>query len=111
MGQIPLPALSGLFMFLGVSSLPGIEMWERTKELLKDPKKMKGQPWSGLRRRKVNLFTAIQIAALGAMFWVKGSPIGVLFPVLIAALAPVRFGLEKFGIMSEEEMQVLDNDD
>mmetsp|Transcript_20083 Transcript_20083/g.29934 ORF Transcript_20083/g.29934 Transcript_20083/m.29934 type:complete len:589 (-) Transcript_20083:3390-5156(-) len=114
MAQIPLPALSGLFMYLGVSSLPGIQMWERTKEIFKEPelsKKVKVQPWSGLRRRKVNLFTAIQIAALGAMFWVKGSPIGVLFPVLIAALAPVRFMLEEFGIMSEEEMKVLDNDD
>ena len=31
-----------------------------------------------------------------------GSPIGVLFPILIAALAPFRIALEKFGLFSKE---------
>ena len=114
MSQIPLPALMGLFMYLGVSSLPGVEMWERVKEIFKEKalvSKRKAQPWSNLRRSKVNLYTTIQMLSLYAMFWVKGSSIGVLFPVLIAALAPVRILLEKTGVFSKDEMEVLDNDD
>ena len=36
------------------------------------------------------------------MLWVKSSPIGVLFPIVIAMLAPLRFGLEKFGIIKKD---------
>jgi len=72
MSHIVLPSLMGLFMYLGISSLPGVQMWERFKELFKDRSIAKDQPWSGLKRRKVNLFTLVQVASLYAMFWVKG---------------------------------------
>eukprot|EP00815_Leptocylindrus_aporus_P000850 CAMPEP_0116075566 /NCGR_PEP_ID=MMETSP0322-20121206/16709_1 /TAXON_ID=163516 /ORGANISM="Leptocylindrus danicus var. apora, Strain B651" /LENGTH=528 /DNA_ID=CAMNT_0003565645 /DNA_START=227 /DNA_END=1813 /DNA_ORIENTATION=+ len=111
MSHIVLPSLMGLFMYLGISSLPGVQMWERFKELFKDRSIAKDQPWSGLKRRKVNLFTLVQVASLYAMFWVKGSSIGVLFPILIAALAPFRIALERLGLFSKEEMNVLDSDE
>lgn len=114
MSQIPLPALMGLFMYLGTSSLPGIQMWERSIEMFQERElsaKQRPQPWSSLKCRRVNLYTAIQIMSLYAMFRVKGSSIGVLFPILIAALAPVRFLLEKVGLFSKEEMAALDSDD
>lgn len=38
-------------------------------------------------------FTFVQVACLAAMLWIKESPIGVLFPVVIALLAPLRFGM------------------
>jgi hypothetical protein len=41
---------------------------------------------------------------------VKSSPIGVLFPVIIALLAPLRFGLEKSGIIEKKYMDILDED-
>ena len=114
MTQIPLPVLMGLFLYLGVSSLPGIQLWERTKELFKDRKlamQMKAQPWSGLKGRKVNLYTSLQLLSLYAMFWVKSSSIGVLFPILIAALAPVRVIIEKTGLFTKEEMDILDREE
>jgi len=107
--QISLPVLMGLFLYLGVSSLPGNEMWERILEIFKDPSVAVKQRWTGKVPVKVSkLFTFIQLGCLGAMFWVKDSPIGVLFPVVIAMLAPLRFGLEKFGIISKKDMDVLD---
>ena len=100
--RIPKPVLMGLFLFLGTSSLPGNEMWERIKGIFKDSKRASEERWSAVPRRTTNLFTAIQIACLGAMVYVKESPIGVLFPVVIALLAPLRFALEETGVVKKE---------
>jgi len=111
LSQLPLPVFMGLFMYLGTSALPGNEMWERIKGLFKDPKVANdGKRWSSVPRGVVNMYTCIQVACLGAMFWVKESPIGVLFPVVIALLAPLRFGLVKAGIIKKEYMDILDED-
>lgn len=108
--QIPTPVLMGLFMFLGTSALPGNEMWERIKELFKDSNIAPKERWAAVPRKVTMLFTAIQIACLGAMVYVKESPIGVLFPVVIALLAPLRFALEKTGVIKKEDMDILDED-
>ena len=109
--NIPKSVLMGLFLYLGTSALPGNEMWERIKGLFKDSTtNTKQDKWSGLSKKVVNSFTLLQCACLGAMFWVKSSPIGVLFPVVIAMLAPLRFGLEKYGIISKEDIAILDNE-
>lgn len=109
--QIPLAVLMGLFMFLGTSALSGNEMWERIVGLVQDKTMAPAQRWTGLVPNKVTtFFTLLQIACLGAMFWVKESPIGVLFPIVIAMLAPLRFGLEKMGVIKKEYMDVLDQE-
>jgi HCO3- transporter family len=110
--QVPLPVLMGLFMFLGTSALPGNEMWERFLELFKDGRMLltAERRWSAVPRRVTNLFTVIQVGLLAAMFGLKESSIGVLFPVVIALLAPIRFGLEKAGIIKAEYMELLDED-
>jgi hypothetical protein len=101
----------GLFMYLGVSSLPGNEMWERTIGVFKDKTVAPRERWSSVPPNVTRLFTGIQVVCLGTMFWVKENPvIGVLFPVVIALLAPLRFGLEKSGIIKKEYIAVLDED-
>jgi HCO3- transporter family len=111
LSQLPLPVLMGLFMYLGISSLPGNEMWERVVGLLRDPTVAPKEKWTDTVPTNVtNTFTLIQVVCLGAMFWVKESPIGVLFPIIIALLAPLRFGLEKTGIIRKEYMDVLDEE-
>lgn len=108
--QIPTPVLMGLFLFLGTSALPGNEMWERMKEIFKDSSIAPKERWSSVPRKVSIMFTAIQMACLGAMVYVKESPIGVLFPVVIAMLAPLRFYLEKSGVVKKEYMDILDED-
>jgi hypothetical protein len=109
--QVPLPVLMGLFMYLGTSALPGNEMWERILGIFKDKSVAPKEPWSDKVPSKItNLFTVIQVACLGAMFWVKESPYGVLFPVVIAMLAPLRFALEKTGVVKKEYMDILDTE-
>ena len=108
--QIPKSVLMGLFLFLGTSALPGNEMWERMKELFKDSKIAPKERWSSVPKKVTMLFTAIQMGCLGAMVYVKESPIGVLFPVVIAMLAPLRFWLEKSGVVKKEYMDILDEE-
>jgi hypothetical protein len=109
--QVPLPVLMGLFMYLGTSALPGNEMWERIVGFVKDGKVAPKEPWSDTVPKNVTkIFTGIQVACLAAMFWVKESPYGVFFPIVIAMLAPIRFGLEKTGVVKKEYMDILDTE-
>ncbi|CAM9300496.1 unnamed protein product [Ectocarpus fasciculatus] len=111
LAQIPLPVTTGLFLYLGVSGLAGNELWDRTKLLVTDPKlRPKAASWSRLPASKTNMYTMIQLACLGSMMWVKGSPIGVLFPVLIALLAPLRMLLVKTPWFTEGDLSVLDSE-
>ena len=111
LSQVPLPVLTGLFLFMGVTSLPGNEMWERFLGLFKDRNVAPKQRWTNqVPDRFVKRLTYIQVACLGSMFLVKSSPIGVLFPVLIAMLAPLRYGLERFRVIPKTHMQVLDKE-
>lgn len=108
LSQVPLPVLMGLFLYLGISSLPGNEMWERITRVFKDKKIAPQARYSIVPTRVKNLFTFIQIVCLYAMLWIKSSSIGVLFPVVIAMLAPIRFALEKMNIIKKEYMDILD---
>lgn len=108
--QVPLPVLMGLFMYLGTSALPGNEMYERFKRLFMDKRLAKKERWSSVPNGIVAGFTLFQMACLYAMFLIKESSIGVLFPVVIAMLSPLRFGLEKTGLIKKEYMDVLDEE-
>ncbi len=110
LAQVPLPVLMGLFLYLGISSLQGNEMWERITGLFKDKSVSPPERWSSVPPFTINLFTIIQVACLGAMLWVKESPIGVLFPVIVAMLAPIRIALEKTGVVKKEYMDILDEE-
>lgn len=85
-------------------------MWERTIGFFKDDSIAPKERWSKIPKNVTRLFTVIQVLCLGAMFWVKESRIGVFFPVIIAWLAPLRFGLEKYGIIKKEYMDALDEE-
>lgn len=111
LAQVPLPVLMGLFMYLGTSSLPGNEMWERMIGFFKDGKITMKERWTDTVPWNVtNLFTLVQVVCLGVMFYVKESSFGVLFPVVVAMLAPIRFALEKTGIIKKEYMDILDEE-
>eukprot|EP00612_Vaucheria_litorea_P005537 CAMPEP_0171461878 /NCGR_PEP_ID=MMETSP0945-20130129/6142_1 /TAXON_ID=109269 /ORGANISM="Vaucheria litorea, Strain CCMP2940" /LENGTH=486 /DNA_ID=CAMNT_0011988297 /DNA_START=310 /DNA_END=1770 /DNA_ORIENTATION=+ len=111
LSTIPVAVLMGLFLYLGVGGIQGNEMATRIALLVTDPEKRPNDPWvTKIEVMKTHLFTGIQIAALTAMVAVKNSSIGVLFPVIIALLAPLRIILEKVGLFSKEELEVLDSE-
>lgn len=98
-------------MYFGTSALTGNEMWERILDFFKDKSIAPKERWTGLVSQKVvNRVTALQVACLATMFYVKESPYGVLFPVIIAMLAPLRFVLEKTGFVDKEYIEILDEE-
>ncbi|ACO61390.1 anion exchanger family [Micromonas commoda] len=111
LGQIPMCVLSGIFFYLGLAAMRGNEFLERVgMTLITDPAKM---PASSPLTKSVSLptlkkFTIMQIACLAVMWWIKGSPAAMLFPILIAALGPVRIVAGKAGWFTQEELNALD---
>ena len=110
--QIPNAVLTGVFLYLGISSIDKTEMYQRTLLFFQDARDVsKSSSWmKAVDIGRTKLFTAIQLALLSAMWWIKGTPLGVFFPVLIGLLAPVRIALEKMGIFSNAELDALDGE-
>ncbi|XP_044299052.1 electroneutral sodium bicarbonate exchanger 1 [Varanus komodoensis] len=88
---IPMPVLYGVFLYMGVSSLRGIQFFDRLK-LFAMP--TKHQPdFIYLRHvplRKVHLFTAIQLTCLVLLWVIKASRAAIIFPMMVLALVFVR---------------------
>ncbi|MED6260589.1 Electrogenic sodium bicarbonate cotransporter 4 [Ataeniobius toweri] len=80
---IPMPVLYGVFLYMGVASLSGIQFWERIKLYLMPPKH---QPdFSFLRHvplRRVHLFTLVQIVCLAVLWILKSTFLAIIFPVM-----------------------------
>uniref|UniRef100_A0A8K9V7V1 Anion exchange protein n=1 Tax=Oncorhynchus mykiss TaxID=8022 RepID=A0A8K9V7V1_ONCMY len=88
---IPMPVLYGVFLYMGVASLAGIQFWERIKLYLMPAKH---QPdFSFLRHvplRRVHLFTLVQIICLAVLWTLKSTVAAIIFPVMILGLMVVR---------------------
>ena len=110
--KIPNAVLTGIFLYLGISSVDKTELFQRMLLFFMDKRDTpKSSNWIkvvGLAKTKI--FTAIQLALLGAMWWIKGTKLGVFFPVLIGLLGPVRIALEKFKLFSDKELEALDGE-
>jgi len=105
--QVPMSVLFGLFLFMGVASMKGNQLFERLELFIMDPARF--PPAYYLRAvptRVVHKYTAIQAACLGVLWVVKTSAIGILFPVFIALLVPVRMLLDRF--FEPEHLALLD---
>jgi hypothetical protein len=89
--EIPMAVLYGLFLFMGVVSMSGNQLFERISLWLKDPTLYPSTHYiRRVPRWTIHKFTALQVACLGILWIVKSSALGILFPVFIALLVPVR---------------------
>ncbi|KAI2511309.1 HCO3- transporter family [Fragilaria crotonensis] len=106
-----LSCFDGALYVLGNIIPPGNEMWERILGLFQDPSIAPKSRWTDtVPKKTTNIFTFVQIACLAAMFYVKESSFGVLFPIVIALMAPLRFALERSGLIKKEYIEILDED-
>ncbi len=107
---VPMAVLYGLFLYMGVVSLQGNQFFERLglyftdREMYPQTHYVRRVPMGVIHR-----FTALQLACLAALAAVSLSPFPVLrivFPVLIAALVPVRLWADK--LFPPEYVAILD---
>ncbi|XP_029920440.1 electrogenic sodium bicarbonate cotransporter 4 isoform X3 [Myripristis murdjan] len=105
---IPMPVLYGVFLYMGVASLSGIQFWERIKLYLMPAKH---QPdFSFLRHvplRRVHLFTLVQIVCLAVLWILKSTFLAIVFPVMILGLMVVRKMLDL--MFSQHDLAWLDD--
>lgn len=110
LAQVPMSVLFGLFLFMGVASLRGNQFWERLQLLITDPRMY--PPTSFIRAvptPQIHKYTAIQASSLAVLWFVKASPAGILFPLFIALLVPVRMGMS--WLFKPEHLALLDAGD
>lgn len=105
--SIPMAVLYGIFLFMGVVSISGNQFFERLSLWLKDPDLYPATHYiRRVPRSVIHKFTAMQTACLAVLWVVKSSAIGILFPVFIALLVPVRMLARRF--FSAEHLAALD---
>ncbi|XP_055367745.1 electrogenic sodium bicarbonate cotransporter 4 isoform X2 [Betta splendens] len=105
---IPMPVLYGVFLYMGVASLNGIQFWDRIKLYMMPSKH---QPdYSYLRHvplRRIHLFTLIQIMCLAVLWVLKSTFMAIIFPVMILGLMVVRKMLDM--VFSQHDLAWLDD--
>ncbi|MGH0164285.1 UNVERIFIED_CONTAM: hypothetical protein FKN15_065436 [Acipenser sinensis] len=105
---IPMPVLYGVFLYMGASSLKGIQFFDRIK-LFGMP--AKHQPDLIYLRYvplwKVHVFTIIQLTCLVLLWVIKASSAAVVFPMMVLALVFIRKLLDFF--FTNRELSWLDD--
>ncbi|XP_028673666.1 sodium bicarbonate cotransporter 3-like isoform X7 [Erpetoichthys calabaricus] len=105
---IPMPVLYGVFLYMGVSSLKGIQFFDRIK-LFGMP--AKHQPDLIYLRYvplwKVHVFTVVQLTCLVLLWVIKASAAAVVFPMMVLALVFIRKLLDFF--FTKRELSWLDD--
>ena len=94
---IPMSVLFGLFLYMGIASMKGNQLFERLKLWFMDPLKYPATYYlRAVPAKEVHKYTFIQTLSLAVLWLVKTSALAILFPLFIAFLVPVRMLLNRF---------------
>uniref|UniRef100_A0A669ELE3 Anion exchange protein n=1 Tax=Oreochromis niloticus TaxID=8128 RepID=A0A669ELE3_ORENI len=109
--QIPLAVLFGIFLYMGVMSLNGIQLTERMMLLLMPPKYHPDHTYvRKVRTLRMHLFTCIQLVCLAVLWSVMSTAASLAFPFVLILTVPVKmFVLRR--VFTVREMACLDADD
>uniref|UniRef100_A0A8C6UA56 Anion exchange protein n=1 Tax=Neogobius melanostomus TaxID=47308 RepID=A0A8C6UA56_9GOBI len=106
--KIPLAVLFGIFLYMGVMSLNGIQLTERMMLLLMPPKYHPDHTY--VRTLRMHLFTIIQVVCLAALWAVMSTQASLAFPFVLILTVPVKvFVLGR--IFTAREIACLDAED
>lgn len=106
--KIPMAVLYGLFLYMGVASMKNNQFFDRLRLWIVDPAHYPDLPYvQRVPLKYVHLFTLIQLVCLAILWFLKKSAIGILLPLFIALLVPLRYALARF--IPQEHIQCLDS--
>lgn len=109
--KIPLAVLFGIFLYMGVTSLNGIQFYERLQLLLKPPKHHPDVIYvKKVRSLRMHLFTALQLVCLAVLWVVMSTAASLAFPFILILTVPLRIFLLR-RIFTDRELKCLDADD
>ncbi|XP_053386027.1 electrogenic sodium bicarbonate cotransporter 1-like isoform X1 [Mercenaria mercenaria] len=107
--MIPMPVLYGVFLYMGVAALKGMQFIDRLGLLFMPAKYQPDSTY--LRHVKINrihLFTFLQIICLGVLWVVKMvKAISIAFPVMVVGTCFVRKAMDK--LFTQYELSYLDD--
>ncbi|KAK9308325.1 hypothetical protein QLX08_001751 [Tetragonisca angustula] len=107
--HIPMPVLFGVFLYMGVASLKGLQFFDRILIMLMP---VKYQPdYMFLRQvplKRVHLFTTIQLTCLACLWIIKSfSTTSILFPLMLVVMIGIRKSLDL--MFTQRELKILDD--
>ncbi|XP_041374557.1 sodium-driven chloride bicarbonate exchanger-like isoform X2 [Gigantopelta aegis] len=106
---IPMPVLYGVFLYMGVSSLNGMQLVDRILIVLMPRKYQPDLMYlRHVRTKKVHLFTFIQVFCLAVLWIVKTvKKISIAFPLMVLTMCFIRKFMER--IFTQHELKWLDD--
>jgi anion exchange protein len=106
--QVPLAVLFGVFLYMGVASMSGVQFFERIECLFKPVKYHPNEPYvQHVRTWKMNVFTLIQFLCLAVLWTIKSTMASLAFPFVLILTVPLRRYLLPY-VFSDEELMYLD---
>ncbi|XP_063529700.1 sodium bicarbonate cotransporter 3 isoform X3 [Cydia strobilella] len=107
--HIPMPVLFGVFLYMGVASLKGLQFFDRMLIMFMPQKYQPDHMF--LRQvpiRRVHLFTAIQLTCLVCLWVIKSfSSTSILFPLMLVVMIGIRKSLDL--LFTRRELKILDD--
>jgi len=102
--NIPIPVVSGVFLFLGRKLMTGNTFMKRTGDAFAEKSRLKDKnPIHLLGRKKMNIYTGVQVLCLMGLFGFKQMPsITIFFPAMIGVLISIRAFVLPDYFMEEE---------
>ncbi|XP_056867630.1 anion exchange protein 3 isoform X3 [Takifugu flavidus] len=108
---IPLAVLFGIFLYMGVTSLTGIQLYERITLMVTPAKHHPDHIYvTKVKTWRMNMFTLTQLGCIITLWVVKSTTASLAFPFILIMTVPLR-RLILSRIFEERELQALDCDE
>ncbi|OQV14960.1 Sodium bicarbonate cotransporter 3 [Hypsibius exemplaris] len=107
---VPKAVVFGVFLYLGLSSVSGVQFVDRVKLFFRPAKHHYDLSYvRKVRTWKMHAFTGVQLFCLLVLISVKSTDAALSFPFVLLLMVPLRRVLERF--YTKEELHELDRDD
>ncbi|XP_055914987.1 anion exchange protein 2 isoform X4 [Eupeodes corollae] len=104
---IPMAVLFGVFLYMGIASMSGVQFFERVRLFFMPVKHYPPTPYvKRVPTWKMHMFTAVQVLLLAVLWAVKSSKISLAFPFFLIMMVPLRQKLA--ALYTAEQMKALD---
>ncbi|XP_012994639.3 anion exchange protein 3 isoform X2 [Esox lucius] len=109
--NIPLAVLFGIFLYMGITSITGIQLYERITLMFTPAKHHPDHTYvTKVKTWRMNMFTIIQLACIVLLWVVKSTVASLAFPFILIMTVPLR-RLVLSRLFEERELQALDGDE
>lgn len=106
--RIPMAILLGVFLYMGVSSTNGVQLFDRIKLFFMPVKHHGGANYvRRVQTYKMHIFTFIQILCLAILWIVKSSKFALSLPFFLILMIPLRAQMSKY--FTPAELRALDS--